>query len=325
MICSAVLKLRAARDCRYQRFTGRGAQGFWLKSWRSVDPQVGDWLHAARWSTPLDGGSPDGENGQLTGGKESVAPYSISPLMDLPGLENGAQNIPAGTPAWLRVAAFHPDLARRMVEGKQAWLANLPERISIDGAEWWIEGASTDPKWHPWAGMSSYEALRHAALDTTAPPGRWLFRFLTPTAIRGAKVNGRDTYLLFPLPDRLLDSLLRCWNTFARFETGSQLVEIGDELIERARETMRVVHYRLETSQVSFQYKTNHSTSPRKEVPVTGYIGHAVLESLDSDAVRAVEDLLFRYAFYRGVGYHTTQGLGMARVEKDAHDDAGRG
>lgn len=320
MLISAVITLQAARDCRYDHFTGRGAHGFWLKSWRAVDPRVGDWLHAARWHLPLNGGAPC--SAHVESG-ESIAPYCVSPVMDLPEPRGGAQEIPAGALAWLRVTAFHPDLARRILEGPRAWLANLPERISIDGAEWRLTGATADPAGHPWAGMESYEALRHAALDCAAPPRGWKLRFQTPTAIRGAKIDGRDTYLLFPLPDRLLDSWRRAWNAYAR--CAGETLEIDEALAAQARDTLRVTHYRLQTRVVKYQYASNHSSRPRVEVPVTGYTGESTFESLDSPPVRAVEDLLFRFAFFRGVGYHTTQGLGQILVEPQIACDADRG
>ena len=283
MLSALVISLKAVRDCRYDHFTGRGAHGFWMKSWEALNPGVGAWLHGREAAE--EGSAPS-----------TLKPFTLSPLMDLPLFHSGYQEIPAGSLSWLRVTSLHARLTDALQAGSHSWLENLPGRISIDGAEWELIGSATEPQQNPWAGSQSYEDLRHAALDSRRPPQRWTVRFTTPTCI-----TGKLTALLFPIPDRVLDSWRRAWNVFAPFE-------ISEELCQQARETLHAVRYELRTHSL----KSHYSANPN-EAYLSGYSGEVSFESFGFEAERAYEDLLFRFSFFRGTGSHTTQGFGQTR------------
>ncbi len=296
MLCSLVIVLEALRDCRYDHFTGRGTHGFWLNSWRTINPQIGDWLHGQPGETEPNGlpGEPAGE----------ARPYTVSPLMGLPPTRGGQREIAAGAPAWLRITSLHPRLTAAMVAGEgkyPAWRENLPPSLSVDGAEWRIVRTALTPEQHPWANACSYEDLRHAALDAATPPQQWTLQFASPTCTRGAKLNGADVPLLFPIPDRVLDSWRKGWNKFAPFE-------IPEELAAGAAQSLRVTNYQLRTQTEKNRY------NGKTEVPLTGYTGESRYNAYGPPAERAYFDLLFRFAFYRGTGFHTTQGFGQTQL-----------
>ena len=113
--------------------------------------------------------------------------------------------------------------------------------------------------------------------------------FLSPTTFRRA---GRN----FPLPDPepMFVGLLNRWNLFSPTHLDGEL--LPDAL---ARGAVVLSYHRIETAVIRLP----------KAMQI-GFIGDVELRVLD-EAIRATISTLARYAFYAGVGYKTSQGLGQ--------------
>ncbi|MDI6769876.1 MAG: CRISPR system precrRNA processing endoribonuclease RAMP protein Cas6 [Anaerolineales bacterium] len=287
MPLSAIISLKAHSDGRLDQFTGRGVHGFWFSRWREVDPALGDQLH-----------------------KESQeAPFTLSPLMGLPGKRS--VTIAGGQSAWLRVTCLTDALVAAFIE---KWLKDLENgsqveipqarqegEIVIPGVRWQVTGHALESGAHPFAAQVPYEELSRRCLMNSNPPRQWSVEFLTPTTF-----HGKTSHLPFPLPESLVGSWLRRWQAFA------PLALPEEELAQWARSNLAVSAYRLHTLPVR--------EGERLRV---GCVGTLTLRALDMPPyLRAAIDLLANYALFCGSGSHTAQGMGQTRLAAPASNSA---
>ncbi len=196
MPLSLLLHLRAAADGDIYGATGRHAHGFWLNSWRAVDPAIGDALHT----------------------EAGARRFTLSPLLG-PRAHHGLTAVRDGDSATLRLTALDDDLAVRVVAD---WLPALPAAIDLGGVTWWLVGLSRTPADHPLAGRAAFAQL---AAPPVAPP-RWALRFTTPTAL---SLQGGGA-LPFPLPVPLVAGWLARW----RAVTDQPLADLPTDRLEAA-------------------------------------------------------------------------------------------
>ena len=282
MPLSAVIQLEALANASLDQFTGRGVHGFWFKQWKDVDAAFADELHAAT--------------------QDSL--FTLSPLMGLPHPgRGGVTSLHTGDKAWFRFTALTETLAE---SARSKWLAGLligsrievpEERVdgegTIPGVGWKVTGLAQSREAHLFAGQESYEELSRRHLMNPAPPRQWRLEFLTPTTF-----HGKATHLPFPLPESLIGSWLRRWQSFAPIALPEE------ELGQWARSNLAVSSYHL-------------NTLPAREGERlrVGCIGSLTLRALDMPPdQRAAVDLLAYYAFYCGSGAHTAQGLGQTQL-----------
>lgn len=265
MMVAVVLQLYAASAGQIQGSTGRAVHGFWLNQWRAVAPAVGAALH------------------QLAGDQ----PFTLSPLMGLPLPRQGVTHFASGQPGWLRLTTLHADLSQALLE---TWLPQLPAEIELAGSRWTVQTIALTPAQHAWAGQTGYHALvRHR------PPSRsWTLEFVTPTSFH----SSADAYLPFPLPDALIGSWLRRWQTWSAHP-------LPEEIRAAARESLHISAYQLKTVPVR--------QGRRLSIGCVGQLTLSAGARLDDDA-RALIDVLADYAFFAGSGHHTTQGMGLTRL-----------
>jgi len=181
--------------------------------------------------------------------------------------------------------------------GLSGWLASLPgrlpEMVELDGQPFKVVRATTDPASHPWAAQSTYPDLSGPyLLGRQAPEPRIEFDFVSPTAFR----SGGHTVPL-PQPDQVFGSLLDKWNAYAP-------VALPEETRRFAGECLALSRYRLSTQVVAF-----------KEGGLqVGFVGPVRYAALNHDRYwLSVLQTLADFAFYAGVGYQTTTGMGQAR------------
>lgn len=182
-------------------------------------------------------------------------------------------------------------------ELSQTWrdqvLPALPEQVDLDGEPFQVISTTVDPEAHPWAGASSYEKLAAPYLLAQAPlPRQWRLRFASPTAFRS---KGMTVPML--LPDLVFGSLVDRWNLWSP-------VAISPEVRGFAAERVAVGGFRLETRALPFKGGSLQ----------IGALGHCRYVMLGDDRYwRAAISALAAYAFYAGVGYQTTKGMGQVR------------
>ncbi len=287
MPLAAVLTLRAAHDGAIYGATGQHAAGFWLNSWRALAADVGDTLHDDR---PL-------------------RQFTVSPLLGLPNARRGQTLVAAGDEARLRLTTLDD---REQVSLLTDWLVNLPPETTIGGVAWRFERLALAPSDHPGAGYATYAGLRDRYRGGSPVPARWSLGFETPTAFH---IQG-ESYLPFPLPERLAAGWLNRWNEYAPFP----LLAHDDTtagFLRRVEAGLRVSAYRLKT--VSFRFRHMAANGRRvHEVPQIGCVGELTLDGATlAPADRAAVSSLVDFAFFCGSGHHTTMGMGQTRVMEE--------
>jgi len=191
---------------------------------------------------------------------------------------------------WARITGFSGPVAAVLLAVEK----RPPEYVELDRIKFRILNITSDSGQHPWAAKSSYAALycqyrekeneqaRQAAMD-----------FVSPTAFHS---NGKT--VLFPTPALVFGGLLNTWNEYHQ-----PLFPVEDvrALVE---EHVGVSRYALSTR--SFLAKAQH-----RELGFQGQITYQLM--LPDSRIDWLFHLLAHYAFYAGVGYQTTTGLGQVR------------
>lgn len=196
----------------------------------------------------------------------------------------------AGDTAWLRYTALTAEVSAHL----QALAQNPPETVELDGAKLRVRRATLDGAEHPWAGACSYRAFIEQHLGPEAPaPRRVRLAFASPTAFRSQGVN-----VPLPLAPLVFGSLLQRWQAFAPVAVSAEVPRYADEMVALSQ-------YRLRTQ----------PWQAHEEGVQIGFVGEVTFTRLNADRYWGrVLALLAAYAFYAGVGAHTTMGMGQARL-----------
>jgi len=193
------------------------------------------------------------------------------------------------TPAFLRYTGLTAEVSRHL----QRLAKDPPSHIELEGARLAIRQTTLDPAVHPWAGFTTYEELAASHLLPGEPSShRAELEFASPTAFR----SGGHT-LPVPLPPLVYGSLVEKWNDFAP-------VAISEEVRRFAKECLAINRYQLSTRAI---------TAKGRSLQI-GFVGHCRYVALNKDQYwLGLIQLLTDYAFYAGVGYQTTAGMGQTR------------
>lgn len=192
--------------------------------------------------------------------------------------------------AWLRFTGLNEELSdhlRRLAE-------TPPLKVDLDGCIFKVEKATLNGAEHPWAGESSYEALAAPhLLARETPHYRLRLEMVSPTTFR----SGGYSHPV-PMPGWLFGSLMDRWNAFSP-------VQIAEETRRYAQECVILSRYRLRTRAVPL----------KDNIVQVGCVGEAQYQLLNRDKYWAnLLNMLPDYAFYSGIGYQTTVGMGQARA-----------
>ncbi len=142
------------------------------------------------------------------------------------------------------------------------------------------------------------------SLETLAAPAQprsqWTLAFASPTAIRWGEADNRTRRVeLFPQPRPAIAGLRTRWDHW----TGEAWGRDFEEWVERNVVVSRIDRW--QTQPITFQNQR-----------YSGGLGQLAYRLLDpSELARAAHlDRLWRLAFYTGIGYKTTHGLGQVRL-----------
>jgi len=168
-----------------------------------------------------------------------------------------------------------------------------PPSIDVEGVNLRIRQTTLDSEAHSWAGQTTYEEVADDYLLAGArPSNRVRLQFASPTAFRSGGM-----VVPLPLPGLVYGSLVETWNTFSP-------VAVSEDVRRFAEECMAISRYRLSTRAVS---------GKGQSVQI-GFVGRCQYTALRRDRYwLGVIQLLTDYAFYAGVGYQTTGGMGQVR------------
>jgi CRISPR-associated endoribonuclease Cas6 len=213
-------------------------------------------------------------------------PFTLSGLLtDLPR-RDGRLLIPAGRRLEFRIGLLS-DAVIEPVLGAFGSLAQTPTALRLGPAPARIDGLAFHPGSHPLVRATTYPSLLQRAADTP----RLALHFLSPTSFRAGDVQD-----ILPRPEHVFGSLLRTWQTFAPVPL--------DPALEAALPTLRLSEYELRTELVHFaRYKV---------IGFKGRVTFTCPPEADAATRRAL-NALADFAFFAGVGYKTTMGLGQVR------------
>jgi len=215
-------------------------------------------------------------------------PFTCSNLW---GLKRRGRNLvlAADSSAFLR----YTGLTAEVSEYLKHWNEDPPTHIEIEGSPLVVKDATLDPEVNDWAGQTTYEALGARHLLPGDPPSKYAeIQFIAPTAFR----SGGKT-LPIPLPDLVYGGLMDKWNSFAP-------VAVSDGVHRFAEECLAISRYRLSTRVIAAKGRSIQ----------IGFVGRCRYTALNRDKYwLGVIQLLTDYAFYAGVGYRTTAGMGQVR------------
>jgi len=204
------------------------------------------------------------------------------------------------------------------LEISQHLLCLSPSRgIRIDQAVFVVEKVSTTPAEHPEAQQETYEALL-ARGEKKENLHKVILHFLPP----GATFRVGDHQQPFPLPYWVFRSLLSTWNAFAppsfkdlettlvnavRKRESKRFSSQSDaDVLKKILEEMVALHnWRGETKHVQLGgYETS---------TFTGKFEYKIAKPFPE--LGRLVGLMAEFAFYAGVGWQTTHGLGQVRTE----------
>ena len=232
-------------------------------------------------------------------------PFSVSTLLDSNGHPFRAGDwLREGQECWLRVTTIGEALSE-IVEQKV--LKKLPNALTLYKMDFRVDGYTTNPRKHPWAGEASFTEI--AEDSQYAKVSRDVrMEFVSPTAFRS---NGNDIAL--PTPGQVFRSLQQKWNAFC-----PEAMKVQDIWPEFA-EACILVNELTAVNTVHWEFaEGTHGAA----TGFTGTVGFMLLPKSKVlkrwetywDGADAVMQSLARFAFYSGVGHHATIGMGQARL-----------
>lgn len=163
--------------------------------------------------------------------------------------------------------------------------------VRIGEAVFSIAEVATTSEQHREAGQESYEALL-ARWERERPPTTVTLQFITPTTFRVGSFEQP-----FPLPRWVFGSLLSTWNAFSPYPL---------EDLQEALEEVALSNWQGQTRRMVLG-----------GARTVGFVGKFTYRVIGPDLeVRRLLGLLADFAFYAGVGWQTTHGLGQVRLHK---------
>jgi CRISPR-associated endoribonuclease Cas6 len=231
--------------------------------------------------------------------------FSLSPLYGYwQSPADGRIRVSEGQPGWLRLGLLDERLFQVFM---QHLLTSSRPTIRLGSLHFAISQVFGAPGSHPWVGYTTLADLQ--ALRESAP--RLVLDFASPTAIRWSEAdNGARRIELFPQPKIAIASLRTRWDRLSG-ETWGRAFE---EWVERNVVVGRIWQWK--TEPVAYRNQTY--------VGGMGKLEYRVLDGRAADHVAHLHRLL-HLAFYTGIGYKTTHGLGQVRLlpiaEQEPDDD----
>lgn len=211
-------------------------------------------------------------------------PFTVSPLMDTKVREGNELILnPNDIYTW-RITGLTKEVCEQLLQ-----FTHEIGGVRIGDAIFSIVEIVTAKEQHQDAGQDTYAEMWERWGKMT-PPKIVTLNFLTPTTFRFGRFEQP-----FPLPRQVFGSLLALWDAFSPHPIG-QLKELFEEVVI-------LTNWKGETRRVEFgSYRT---------VGFIGRFSYTVAEKLPE--LSRLLGLLAEFAFYAGVGWQTTHGLGQVR------------
>ncbi len=156
--------------------------------------------------------------------------------------------------------------------------------IQLERVKFIINLLTVDPE-DPWSGFTTEEEL----LESVNENREIALKFYTPTCFRIG-----DLHLREPEPEKIFTSLLCKWNTHCSFKFDENLRDKFKEIVI------------LESDIIQKRVQFSHFY-------IQGFVGSVKYKLPEIPSVIKTANILANFAFYSGVGYKTTMGLGQVK------------
>jgi CRISPR-associated endoribonuclease Cas6 len=283
MLLSTVLSLTPTARVPILGALGRPAQAWFLSQLMKKRPKLAASLHD-------EGG---------------IKPYTVSTLLNRYGHPHKAGDwLNEGQECWLRITTFGEEISDVFL---RSVLPTLPQTLTLYKMDFRVDGYTLNPREHPWAGQSSFAEIAQDSQYTKVSCNARM-EFVSPTAFRNHR---RDVAL--PIPGQVFRSLAQKWNAFCpeSMELQHLWPDFADDcILVNELTAVNTVHW-------DFAERTRGAATG-----FTGTVGFMLLpqdkvkESWSSywEGADVVMQSLARFAFYSGVGHHSTIGMGQVRL-----------
>ncbi len=220
----------------------------------------------------------------------SLKPFTISPLWGKTAFEENRWRLFPGEEYSFRVTSLSSALSLWM---QNIWAPALPYDINLAGTEMRVCGFTFDQKRHPWADSSSFTDIYDYYVSEENIRNKLSLQFYSPTTFRSQGMN-------YPLPDphKVFANLLQKWNYYSP-------VHLGDNFLCFIAENLFPSDCRIITKIMHFSHY--------KQVGFVGQCGYGIKHHNEDIMARAAH-MLAEFAFYAGIGYKTTMGMGQSRL-----------
>lgn len=242
-----------------------------------------------------------------------IKPFTVSTLLNRYGHPHKAGDwLKERQECWLRVTTIGEELSEVFLTSV---LKKLPKTLTLYKMDFRIDGYTLNPREHPWAGQTTYaEIAQDGHYEKATRAAR--MEFVSPTAFRA---SGND--IAIPAPQYIFRSLWQKWNAAC-----PESMQVDNRWPDFAADCILVNEL---TAVNTIHWEFAEGTRGA----ATGFIGTVGFSLLPKakvtdqwksywDGADVVMQSLARFAFYSGVGHHSTIGMGQARVipeRKPAH------
>jgi len=254
---------------------------------------MGEYAHAA-FLALINGIAPDLAKALHDAGTRQ--PYAISPLIGGKRDKRGVR-VWSGRGYWMRFTILSPALysvfSRYFAES-----TSFDLNLMLGNAKFIIEEVTTSRTGN-WSGYTTFAEILSSA--SSKPVISMQFVSLTAFSIGEVDSSG-PRFAIFPEPTLVFDSLLRRWNQFAD-------QPLGDPQKWQKWVSNHIVVRRYRTKSALWQFEHH---------PQIGFVGDCTYEIKGNYPSETRElNALADFAFYSGVGYKTTMGMGQCRRMRD--------
>ena len=270
---SIVLTLVPTREVSVRATMGHQVHAAFLRTVEESDPALAEVLHMPNLP---------------------AKPFTVSQLRGASRGRKGEILLSPEETYWLRFTVLYPPIFQqfmaRFLKGEGRPIIRLGDAILL------IKEILTTPESHPWAGYSSWNRLATEA----APDREITLDFVSPTAFGFGQKEWGKKVMVLPLPETVFGSLIRSWNMFAPPQLQLDRPALNTYLEEHV--VVKQIE-NLHTQMLDF-----------RQAPQVGFVGRVAYGLMaDNDIARVLLAMLADFAFYSGVGYKTTMGMGQCR------------